>query len=163
MADADIEAIKQLKARYFRLMDTKQWDRWRALFTDDCGYDGTSRPYRNADEFVAGTSEKLRDAVTVHQGHMPEIVLTGADTARGIWAMFDWVEYPEERDTGRGINRGFTGYGHYEEEYRREGGAWKIAFLRLTRLKLEPILGEPGPSVEASYLSGRERAEWLPS
>ena len=24
----DVEAIKQLKARYFRLMDTKQWDEW---------------------------------------------------------------------------------------------------------------------------------------
>ena len=32
---ADIEEIKQLKARYFRLMDTKQWDEWADLFTDD--------------------------------------------------------------------------------------------------------------------------------
>jgi hypothetical protein len=32
----DIEQIKQLKARYFRLMDTKDWVAWRDLFTDDC-------------------------------------------------------------------------------------------------------------------------------
>ena len=32
----EIEQIKQLKARYFRLMDTKDWDAWRELFTDDC-------------------------------------------------------------------------------------------------------------------------------
>ncbi len=32
----DIEQIKQLKARYFRLMDTKDWVGWRDLFTDDC-------------------------------------------------------------------------------------------------------------------------------
>ncbi len=32
----DIEQIKQLKARYFRLMDTKDWAAWRELFTDDC-------------------------------------------------------------------------------------------------------------------------------
>ena len=31
---ADIEAIKQLKARYFRLMDTKDWAGFRAVFTD---------------------------------------------------------------------------------------------------------------------------------
>jgi 3-phenylpropionate/cinnamic acid dioxygenase small subunit len=32
----DVEQIKELKARYFRFFDTKQWDRWRGLFTDDC-------------------------------------------------------------------------------------------------------------------------------
>jgi hypothetical protein len=156
----DIESIKQLKARYFRLLDTKQWDTWRRQFTDDCRYDGTSRPYPGPDEFVAGTRERLQEATTIHQGHMPEIVLTGPDTARGIWAMFDWVEFEETRDTGRGVNRGFTGYGHYEEEYRREGDTWKISFLRLTRLKLNPILGDPEPAMQTQYLSSRGR-DWL--
>ena len=32
----DIEAIKQLKARYFRLMDLKQWDDWGMVFATDC-------------------------------------------------------------------------------------------------------------------------------
>ena len=31
----DIESIKQLKARYFRFMDTKQWDEWQWVFTED--------------------------------------------------------------------------------------------------------------------------------
>ena len=31
----EIEAIKQLKARYFRLLDTKRWDAWREVFTED--------------------------------------------------------------------------------------------------------------------------------
>ena len=31
----DIEAIKQLKHRYFRLMDAKAWDELAAMFTDD--------------------------------------------------------------------------------------------------------------------------------
>ncbi len=34
MAD-DIEAIKQLKARYCRFLDTKDIDAWRALFAED--------------------------------------------------------------------------------------------------------------------------------
>ena len=29
------EEIKQLKARYFRLMDTKQWQKFAAVFTED--------------------------------------------------------------------------------------------------------------------------------
>ena len=32
----DIEAIKQLKARYFRYIDTKDWDAFSQLFTEDC-------------------------------------------------------------------------------------------------------------------------------
>jgi hypothetical protein len=162
MSLEDIEAIKQLKARYFRLLDTKRWDDWREQFTDDCQFDGTSRAYPGPDEFVAGTRERLSDALTIHQGHMPEIVLTGEDTARGIWSMFDWVEFEEERDVGRGLNRGFTGYGHYEEEYRKEDGRWKISLLRLTRLKLNPILGEPQPSVQTpTMVSSRGRTDWL--
>lgn len=30
---SEIEAIKQLKARYCRYLDTKRWDDWRQLFT----------------------------------------------------------------------------------------------------------------------------------
>jgi hypothetical protein len=32
---ADIEAIKQLKARYFRLMDTRNWAEFGDVFTRD--------------------------------------------------------------------------------------------------------------------------------
>jgi len=31
----DFEAIRQLKARYFRTMDTKDWAGMRQVFTDD--------------------------------------------------------------------------------------------------------------------------------
>ena len=31
----DLEAIRQLKARYFRLMDTQQWEAWADCFTAD--------------------------------------------------------------------------------------------------------------------------------
>ena len=35
----DIEEIKRLKARYFRLMDTKDWDGFRAIFATDVRID----------------------------------------------------------------------------------------------------------------------------
>jgi hypothetical protein len=155
----EIEAIKQLKARYFRLMDTKQWDELRRVFTDDCVFEGTSRPYPGPDEFVAGTRERLDRATTVHHGHMPEIVLTGSATARGLWAMHDRIEFPEAADHGRGLNYGITGFGHYEEEYRKEGDEWKIALLRLTRLAVSPIL-EPTPSITERWLPSHGRS-WL--
>jgi hypothetical protein len=66
---------------------------------------------------------------------MPEIEITGDDTARGIWAMFDYVEWPEQ--DGRRV--GLHGYGHYLEEYVREDGAWYIARSRLERLRVDPL------------------------
>ena len=37
----DIEAIKQLKARYCRTMDTKDWAAMREVFADDVTMDTT--------------------------------------------------------------------------------------------------------------------------
>jgi hypothetical protein len=138
---AEIEAIKQLKARYFRGLDTKDWPMWRQVFTDDLeaiidqavstgGRDGLPEPRpRGGDAFVDRLAVLLAELPTVHHGHTPEITLTGPDTATGIWAMEDIV--------GASDGRTMRGYGHYHEQYRREGGAWRIARLHLTRLRLD--------------------------
>lgn len=125
----DVEAIKQLKARYFRLLDTKDWDGFRLLFADDVAIDTTAAGgsvTTSADEFVAFLVDVLADAVTVHQGHMPEIELTGPDSATGVWALHDIVIFP----TGRRLD----GYGHYRETYTRTEDGWRIASSTLTRL-----------------------------
>lgn len=125
----DVEAIKQLKARYFRLLDTKDWAGFRQVFTDDVAVDTTAAGgsvTTSADEFVAFLVDVLGGAVTVHQGHMPEITLTGPDSATGIWALHDVVLFP----TGLRLD----GFGHYHETYARTPDGWRIAALTLTRL-----------------------------
>jgi hypothetical protein len=137
----DREAIKETKARYFRFIDTKQWERWRTVFTDDARFE-SSKVWDDPDSFVRDVSTSLAPTRTIHHGHMPEITFTGPDTARVIWAMFDIVEQPQVSDGQRGI----IGYGHYEEEYRRVGDEWKISFLRLTRLRVDALTGEHPPT-----------------
>ena len=44
-------------------------------------------------EIVTNVSGASVGARTCHHGHMPEIEITGDGTARGIWAMFDYVEW----------------------------------------------------------------------
>ena len=132
----DIEQIKQLKARYFRFVDAKEWDdvgsglRGRRGPRDPGGRARVPGPRR--DRRKSTVMEQLR---TVHHGHMPEIEITGPDSARGVWAMFDYVEWPEQ-DSKR---VGFRGYGHYVEEYVREDGEWRIAHTRLERLRVDPL------------------------
>jgi hypothetical protein len=137
----DLESIRQLKARYFRTIDTKQWRELRTLFTDDARFETGRGAFSDPDVFVDSLAELLADARTVHQGFMPEIVRHGPDAARGIWAMFDLVEWPG------GDERSFVGYGHYEEKYRKDEDGWKIAFLRLTRLRVDLLSGGPHPQL----------------
>jgi len=133
----EVEAIKQLKARYFRLMDTKQWLPFSQVFSDDVIVDVSHDKHAPGDKIVgrANVVDFIRKAVgkaaTVHHGHMPEIELLSATEARGIWAMFDYVEFKP--------SRGIRGYGHYHEEYRKERGSWHISKLKLTRLRVDAL------------------------
>jgi hypothetical protein len=138
----DIEEIKQLKARYFRFVDTKQWERLRLLFTDDARFDGVYEGNSGTAHFIDTVRARFASAKSIHHGHMPEIRIIRPDYARGLWAMFDWVEFPTpETDGPRAGQRGAVGYGHYQEEYRKVEGIWKIAFMRLTRLRVDPLFG----------------------
>jgi uncharacterized protein (TIGR02246 family) len=128
----DIEAIKRLKARYFRTMDTKDWAGMRDVFADDVVVDTTESggsAITGADEFMAFLRETLADVVTVHHGHMPEIELTSATTATGIWALHDKLRWPNGSE--------LDGYGHYHETYVKTGDAWRIASTTLTRLRMD--------------------------
>src|SRR5262245_17675398 len=130
-----IEAIKRLKARYFRCLDTKDWEGWGQVFTTDALMEVPEADVveNGRDAIVAAVSAALEGATTVHHGHMPEIEVTGPDTAQGVWAMFDYVEWPAAED---GARIGLQGYGHYREEYRRDGGDWRIAKTRLERIRV---------------------------
>ena len=132
-----IEQIKQLKARYFRLLDTKRWDEWGDVFTPGCVMEVPEADMvsQGRDEIVRGVSGALEGVRSVHHGHMPEIELTGPDTAQGIWAMFDYLEWP----ASDGNTSGIKGYGHYYEEYARDGGQWRISRLRLERIRIDPL------------------------
>jgi len=137
-----IEDIKQLKARYFRCMDTKDWDGFTAQFSEDAvmdvsgemGDDATDEPGiirggRAIGDFVRGA---VGDVVTVHHGHMPEISVTSATTASAMWAMEDMLRWPDGSPL-----REMHGYGHYGETYEKRGGRWLITSLKLTRLRVD--------------------------
>jgi hypothetical protein len=128
----DIEALKQLKARYCRLLDAKDWQAWRQIFTDDFVSDTSKaggKVIHGADDFVAFTRGNLKkpSQATAHQVHAPELELNSPTTARGIWALEDVVRLAP------GIN--LRGYGHYHETYEKVDGHWLIKTSTLTRLR----------------------------
>lgn len=126
-------AIAETKARYCRLLDTKQWDEWTALFTEDFVLDtsqaGGPPPIRGRAAAIASVRSFIENARTAHQVHTPEVTIDG-DRAQVIWAMQDRVAFAD--------GSGFTGYGHYTEVYVKQDEAWKIAASTLTRLLIDP-------------------------
>lgn len=156
-----LERIKRVKACYCRYVDTKQWERLRALFTDDAVFDGfgSAPSGSSVDAFVSGISARMATAVSVHHCHMPEIVMLGPDLARGVWAMMDVVDFGAGQLAKEAPGaRGFTGLGHYEDEYRQVGGEWLISYTRLTRLRLDP-LPDAFPAARADLLA--VSTDWL--
>ncbi|WP_106400630.1 nuclear transport factor 2 family protein [Actinocorallia populi] len=140
----DLEAVKQLKARYCRTLDTKDWDAMRRLFTDDVVVDTTGSgggTVTGADAFMAFLRQALADVVSVHHCHTPEITIISPSEATGIWAMEDRIRWADGRE--------LLGFGHYHETYDKTGGVWRIKTSTLTRLRLdltEPAAPGPGGS-----------------
>ena len=146
MAD-ELEAIRQLEARYCRFLDAKDAEGWRSVFSDDVvvkldmapstgGADPmTAPPVEGVDNFVPMVLDSLENAATMHHCHTPEIALTSAVTATGIWAMEDWIIF--------GNGNELHGAGHYHETYEKLDGTWRIKTLHLTRT-IQQITGDGG-------------------
>jgi hypothetical protein len=135
-----IEAIKQLKAQYFRSMDTKDWKGMRAVFADEARIalpDDDGSVHDDIDSFMVMLEERLGSLTTVHHGHMPQITVTSPTTATGIWAMEDLLRWPDG-----GPFRELHGFGHYHETYEKLDDEWRICTLTLTRLRVDVVAVE---------------------
>src|ERR1700761_1364385 len=86
-----IEEIRQLKARYFRFMDTRDFDSMASVFCADALFDcsegtrvlpvdgdwiGPVGPtVRGRDNIMAWIREAFRERTSVHHGHCHEITI----------------------------------------------------------------------------------------
>lgn len=146
---ADIESIRQLKAKYCRAIDTKDWALLGSLFWPEATFEGfgSAPPGSTVAMFVEGVSKRLGPCVSVHHCHTPEFDFLSPDEVRVVWAMEDYVQFPPGAVVREAADSaGFRGWGHYEELYRRRDGVWRFAFLRLTRLRIDALPADhPAP------------------
>jgi hypothetical protein len=138
-----IEEIKQLKARFFRHLDTKDWVGYASVYAPDAILDVSGEGVEGigviegAQAIADFVHSQVGRVVTVHHGHTPEIEIISDTTAVGTWAMEDVLRWPE----GEAI-RGLHGYGHYHEAYVRIDGRWHIQSSTLSRLRTDVELPE---------------------
>lgn len=142
-----IEEIRQLKARYFRGVDTCDGDLVKGILAEDCvlNYMGCCTDPATRKDFIPAMNAILRGRdswisdgmsrfgiVSVHQGHNFEIEFTSDSSAWGIWSMTDRLFFPPGGEFSL-----MTGYGHYHETYEKIGDAWKIETTHITRIRVE--------------------------
>jgi len=144
-----IEQIKQLRAKYFRGLDSGDAELVKSILAEDCvlDYRGCCTDPATGKDFIPGMNIVLegRDSwrsdgmsalgiVSVHQGHTCEIAFTSDTTANGIWSMTDRLYFPAGSEFSL-----MTGYGHYLETYEKIGDDWKLKTTHITRIRVEAV------------------------
>ena len=119
----NIEMIKQLKARYFRALDSKDWTLMKTCLAEHCTakYDGGKYSFEGREGIVQFFSSYMNDPqlIFMHHGHHPEINIINKNEASGIWYLQDIVINLENNTTLRGA-------GFYHDEYIKQNDQWLI-------------------------------------
>lgn len=121
----DREALKELRYRYGRRIDTQSWQAFLDLFTDDAtcqfagigSFTGRSELRQLVEDYIESNYE-----YTCHLFHHPIIDLDG-DTATGSWLLEGLLAHHDGTFEWR--------QGRYEDRYRRVGDAWKFTDISL--------------------------------
>lgn len=126
MADLEtIEAIKRVKYRYLRALDTKHWDDFADTLTEDIvGEYGSSlgkeHRFTNRDELVEFMRTSMpATVITEHRVTHPEITVDG-EVAEATWYLQDRVIVPE-------FNFMLFGAAFYHDRYRKTEDGWRIS------------------------------------
>ena len=147
----DIEAIKRLKYKYFRSIDSADIAALDELLTDDISVNYKGGSYHWA---VSGKETVLASlkagfhnrALAQHNGHHPEIDITSPTTATGLWYLADSFIHLDTLVTT-------IGSALYRDTYVKIGSAWKIATSSYTRIYEMVDTLDRAPNVTFSLLA----------
>jgi uncharacterized protein (TIGR02246 family) len=138
-----IEEIRALHARYWRFVDTKNWDAFGALFAPDASFTEhlTGFHCEGSQEIQAQVAAFLDGATTVHHGHQSEIAVHDESSAEAIFVMEDYLIFPPGTvNPGSGAPMStLRGYGHYVEKLTKIDEQWRFQQVDLYRVRVETV------------------------
>lgn len=125
----DAEAIKKLKGKYLRCLDSKLWDVIGECFCEDVttSYSDGKLSFTGRDEVVDFFRRCMPpEHITLHQCHTPEIDFQSDTAATAIWYLGDNLILLDR-------NMGICGGAFYTETYEKVSGEWKIKSIGYKR------------------------------
>lgn len=115
----DLEALRCLKHRYLRLVDTKQWDEFEACFVPEATGDYNGLVFADRAGLVDYMRTHMGEGlISLHQAHHPEITIDG-DRATGRW-------YLQDKVIVQAFKFMLEGAAIYEDRYVRTPEGWRI-------------------------------------
>ena len=138
------ERIEALKASYWRAIDQGDAEAVAACLTTDAKIDFEGLPpFDSAEDFLVTVraSAAAGGAHHLHHGRNPIITVESQDAATGRWD----IQYRGLFHEPQMIVRMS---GVYDDHYRRENGAWKIAAMRMRQTSfLSELIDQEARSV----------------
>lgn len=150
----DIEAIKQIKHRYFRCLDTANWEELQSILHPELKVHyiggGYEFKFENNKDFIDTMQQAFNnDAVGRHNGSMPEIQMLSASEATGIWYLYDhfWSLNAKHLTHGTAL---------YWDSYVKTDGQWLIKETSYKRIyQINETLAAK-PTLASHYLGDLE-------
>jgi hypothetical protein len=153
----DLEAIKRVKYRYCRCIDTANIDELREVFTEDASvrYVGGSYLWeaQGRDKILEGIAYSFHsEAIAFHHVNHPEIDLVTPTEATGIWYLKDWF-----LDLKNNIITDGTSL--YRDRYVKRDGQWLIQYASYERIFeiVTPVTEKP--NITAHWLAKHGRKQ----
>ena len=165
---ADYRAVCELKAQYFRAVDTHDWDALSRVFTPDAEFSGYGFGIRAGVTSLQHTlSEVLAPVRSQHRGLSPAFLQDTPDDATPqpglhvLWTFQDDLRWPREyralNSPGIADQIGIRGGGYYEDTLTRTPAGWRIARSRNLRTMLEALTPSAVHQIELPSRALHER------
>lgn len=155
-----IHEIQQLKHRYLRCLDQKDWADLSTCFTEDATarYGGGAIELEGREAIVHFLTTALgsTSVLSSHRGGQPEIELDGPDSATGAWALEDVVIHQEHGITVHGA-------AFYDDRYVKRDDGWLIHYTsyRRTYEEMWPRTSIEGLRITADFWATGGRSSLL--
>ncbi len=127
----DIEAIKKLMGKYYRTLDTKNWEELKTCFSPNVitSYSDGKYCFKGPDETVGFFAKVMgpESQISQHQGHTPEITIIDETNAFGHWYLQDFLVLRQQDVCVQGT-------AIYSIKYEKINGEWKILDIGYERI-----------------------------
>ena len=128
----DRQALSDLVATYGRVVDDRDLDALRALWTDDAVFESTVGPVSGRDEVVDHYVERMRMfEASFHIPHSQTVEFASDDEAHGIVTAHAELGMPDGA---------FWVALRYHDRYRRTAEGWRFVERRVRQLYAMPLV-----------------------